>query len=313
MSKYLEKVRNAEEAIAGEIVDDHVAEYSKQEMMEAATLLGRAQAADRISVSLSSQVIRFLQMFEKTKMYRALGYSNFVTFLNNSGLYDVTKSRYYERKNVLDREGDPLFDALTVAGVPISIRGQFAKGDVTINGEHIVIKGDEDESDLLIHKDDHSSIIQALSNQAIIRRAAAKELAQVKDELSSVKEKHDTEKREIYAELDKVRAARSAEVSGDPHSMAFASLGFAFTALREQAALLSDVDRAARRDNVLEILANQMQLTREAYGSGPVRANAVTGPVAGQSFDEFLAAGLDAIDLDAVDVDDNDAELAAAL
>jgi len=313
MIKYLEKVRNAEEAIAGEIVDDHVAEYSKQEMMEAATLLGRAQAADRISVSLSSQVIRFLEMFEKTKMYRALGHHDFVTFLSNSGLHEVTKNRYYDRKKILDREGDPLFDALTVAGVPISIRGQFAKGDVTINGEHIVIKGDEDESDLLIHKDDHSSIIQALSNQAIIRRAAAKELARVKDELSSVKEKHDTEKREIYAELDKARAARSAEVSGDPHSMALASLGFAFNGLREQAALLSDVDRAARRDNVLEILANQMQLTREAYGSGPVRANAITGPAAGQSFDEFLAAGLDAIDLDAVDVHDNDAELAAAL
>lgn len=267
MSKYLEKVRNAEEAIAGEIVDDHLAEYSKQEMMEAATLLGRAQAADRISVSLSSQVIRFLEMFEKTKMYRALGHHNFVTFLSNSGLHEVTKNRYYDRKKILDREGDPLFDALSIAGVPISIRGQFDRGDVTINGENIVITGDDDEGDLLIHKDDHQAIVHALTNQARIRRTALKEAAALKEQLKAVEQKHADEKREFYKDLDQVRATKSAEVSGDPHSMALASLVFAFAALREQIALLPDVDRGARKDNVLETLAGQMQLTADAYGS----------------------------------------------
>lgn len=316
MDKYLDKVRKAEEVIAGEIVEEHLAEFSHQETMEAALWLGRAQAVDRISVALSSQVIRFLEMFEKTKAYRALGYNNFVAFLNNSGLHEVTKNRYYDRIKLLNKEGDPVFDALTIAGVPITVRGYLEPGDVTIEGESIVVKGDDDSSDIVIHKDDHQSIVTALRNQAQIRRTAAKELAKVKDELADVKARHDAEKRELYDENDRLRASRSAEVGGDTHSMALAAVIGAFKNLRDEVAGLSEIDRGARKDSVLEILAGQMQLTAEAYGSAdwarhaPRPERAPTGDDEADYVEDLLDRVLDG---EVVDPEENERELAAAM
>lgn len=316
MDKYLEKVRDAEEAIAGEIVEDHLAAYSEQERIDAATLLGRAQAADRISVALSAEVIRFIEHFERTKRYRALGHPDFVTFLKHSGLNSVTKSRYYERKKILDKEGDPVFDALTIAGVPITVRGYLEPGDVTIEGESIVVKGDDDSSDIVIHKDDHQSIVTALRNQAQIRRTAAKELAKAKDELAELKIKHAAEKRELYDENDRLRASRSAEVGGDTHSMALAAVIGAFKNLRDEVAGLSEIDRGARKDSVLEILAGQMQLTAEAYGSAdwarhaPRPERAPTGDDEADYVEDLLDRVLDG---EVVDPEENERELAAAM
>lgn len=315
MDKYLDKVRKAEEVIAGEIVEEHLAEFSHQETMEAALWLGRAQATDRISVALSSQVIRFLEMFEKTKAYRALGYNSFVAFLNNSGLHEVTKNRYYDRIKLLNKEGDPVFDALTIAGVPITVRGYLEPGDVTIEGESIVVKGDDDASDIVIHKDDHQSIVTALRNQAQIRRTAAKELAKAKEELAAVKEKHDAEKRELYDENERLRASKMAEVNADAHMMAVIEVKLAFKRLEDEAAKLSPVEQEQFRHRTLEDLAYCMQSLSESYGSSPDWARHAPSPdlpanVAPGSDDEWFAQKLAEVN---TAPDDNDAELAAAM
>ena len=67
MSKYLEKVRQAEDEIAAELVESAFADFTAEERQMAAILLGRAQASDRIAVALSAEVIRFLEHFEETK------------------------------------------------------------------------------------------------------------------------------------------------------------------------------------------------------------------------------------------------------
>lgn len=267
MDKYLQKMQSAEDEVAGEILDDRLAEHAMDGTHKAAILLGRAQAADRIAVALSAEVIRFLEYFEQTKLYRSLGHPDFVTFLRNSGLNAVTKNRYYDRKKLLDKEGDPVFDALTIAGVPISVRSQLEAGDVAVDGDSIVIRG-ENEDDIIIHKDDHSALIQALRIQARTRRTAANELAALKDKVKAAEKKHDAEKRELYDELDRARASAQSDLMADPHSLALTNVCLAFQALRNEAETLSAVDREARAANVMETLAYQMRVTAGLYGAG---------------------------------------------
>lgn len=300
----LEKIQNE----ADEIVTSAIQSNSQQSALnELFFRLGGLDVIQTLANNLNAALIVNLQRIRDEEQYRVAGFNRFDDFMDNHPRSPMAYKKFNYIEGIFKTVGPDVFDVLSGSGLSLRQQKLLERGDVEIDGDEIIINHDGEIISFEI-----TNRREWLDSIKVLAKANAEKSAKLDRQKEKI-DRHDTEKREIYAELDKVRAARSAEVSGDPHSMAFASLGFAFTALREQAALLSDVDRAARRDNVLEILANQMQLTREAYGSGPVRANAVTGPAAGQSFDEFLAAGLDAIDLDAVDVDDNDAELAAAL
>lgn len=309
MSKYLEKVREAEDEIAAELVEDAFADYNAEEKQTAAILLGRAQASDRISVSLSAEVIRFLGYFEETKSYRALGYPDFVTFLANSGLHNVTKHKYYERKKVLDLEGDPVYDALSLAGIPISVRKQLEPGDVTLDGSNIIIKAENDEDDIIIDKDNHIAVVQTLKNLAAARRQDKLQVEAVRDKLNAIEVQHDGQVREIYAEIDRVKASNVAEIASNPHMIARVELGIAFRRLTDAAASLSGIEKDQFRDAVLEDVAGWRADLAAAYATGSRRTTpiAVKGGDFGEALDEFLGS----VDLDAAT--DNDGDLAAQL
>lgn len=311
MSQYLQKISQAVDQAASEMVEDRIREFSDQERLEAAVLLGRAQAADRIAVTLSAEVIRFVEHFETTKLYRALGFNDFVTFLQNSGLHSITKHRYYDRKKLLNKEGDPVFDALTVAGVPLQLRMDLDPGDVAIDGDNIVIKGNEDIPDQIVHKDDHQSILGMVRNLATQRKALSHELAAAEKVISDSDEKHDTEKRELYDEIDRIKAAKAADLSSDPHTVARVEMNLALAKLSDIAGKLSDIEKSQFRDGVLEDLARHRSELAAAYRvAGRAKAAAAAVDGTGLSDEEYLDALLDNVDLDDPD---NDAELASQL
>jgi len=308
--KYLEKVRQAEDDAAAEIVDDRLAEYNDAQKADALMMLGRAQATDRISVALSAEVIRFLEHFEKTKLYRALGHGDFVTFLKFSGLLQVTKSRYYERKKVLDKEGDPLFDALSIAGVPMSVRQHLLPGDVAVDGDSIVIKGETDEEDIIVRRDDDKTLIQSIRNLSNARRNAARDLAETKTKLEEIGEKHDEKIRERDREIDRLRTAKMAEFAADAHMTARVELGLAFGKLTDVAGNMSAAEKDHLRDDVLEYVASWSASLRQAYSTNS-KDPADPSPLEGSNLTEALDNFLDNVDLD--DTGNNDGELAASL
>jgi len=313
MDKYLQKMRAADEAIAGEIVEDRLAMFTKEEEMNAAILLGRAQAADRISVALSAEVIRFLEHFEKTKIYRAIGHKDFVTFLANSGLHGVTKHKYYERKKVLDKEGDPVFDALTVAGVPMSVRGELQAGDVQIDGDTIIVKGETEDEDLIIDTDNHAAIVQHLRNLANARKHDRLKLKEVAEKLDAVEAKYDEKVRGLYEENDRIKAAKIAEVASNPHMIARVELGLAYRRLISAAEDLSTLEKDQFRDSVLEDIADWSASLRKAYKTNsPRKDRTPDGTTADVSDEDWFHHKLASVDLDNV-ADDNDGDLAAAL
>lgn len=313
MSKYLEKVRQAEDEVAAELVEAAFADFTADERQMAAILLGRAQASDRIAVALSAEVIRFLEHFEETKSYRALGHSDFVTFLANSGLHGVTKHKYYERKKVLELEGDPVFDALSLAGVPISLRKQLEPGDVTIDGNTIVIKAETDEEDIVIDKDNSIAVVQTIRNLAAARRQDRRQIEAVREKLDAVEAKYDEKVRSLYEENDRIKAAKIADIASNPHMIARVELGLAFTRLAEAASKLSAIEKEQFRDSVLQDVAEWRLALASGYATDSSKASA-PAPVAivGDGLDEALENYLDSVDLDNV-ADDNDGDLAAAL
>lgn len=301
MANYLEKLRDAADAVAGEIVDDRFADYNETQKYDAILMLGRAQATDRISVALSAEVIRFLEHFEKTKLYRALGHGDFVTFLKHCGLLQVTKSRYYERKKVLDKEGDPLFDALSVAGVPMSVRQHLLPGDVAVDGDNLVIKGDSDEEDIIVRRDDDKMLVQSIRNLANSRRNTSRALAETKQKLDEIGGKHAEEKRELYEENDRLRSSRMADMTSNPHMLARVEAGVYVNRLVDAASALSVIEKDQFRDAVLEDFARWLSDLSAAYKTSGNRKPdhpTLVGDDLAEKIDHFL---------------NNDVELADAL
>ena len=292
MSKYLEKVRQAEDEIAAELVESAFADFTAEERQMAAILLGRAQASDRIAVALSAEVIRFLEHFEETKSYRALGHRDFVTFLANSGLHGLTKHKYYERKKVLELEGDPVFDALSLAGVPISLRKQLEPGDVAIEGNNIIIKAETDEKDIVIDKDNSMAVVQTLRSLAKSRRQDKLQFEAVSEKLNAIEAKHDEEKRGLYADLDNAKAAALAEFASTPHMDARLELAFAFRRLTTAAANLSAIEKDQFRDGVFEDIAAWRSDLSDAYKTDtkrpPVETSILPEDTIETAFDKYF-------------------------
>jgi hypothetical protein len=214
-------------------------------------MLGRAQASDSISVTLSAQVIRGLEFIEETKKYRTLGYERFTDFLKHCGLSNMTKNRYYDRKKLLDREGDPLFDVLTVSGIPISTRKLLADGDVRLDGDKLIVKIDDEE--VILEKSNFTGIASAITTLAASLADNRKKIEKGEADYRKLKEK--------FLEVEESAGSGSAIPDLDKAHMVACG---AIAALVDEIAKLKPADCQAYLDGPFNLLATQYQRINDA-------------------------------------------------
>ena len=304
--KLQKRIREVEEDHAGEVVEQHLEQHRQQSRDRALLIAGGFKAALKISAAISSEVMRSMEVFQEERLYMSFGYERFATFLDESEFSPMSKSQYYERKSILEKEGDRMFDVFGELGLSIRKRKLLGKGNVEIDGDSVIILDGDERTEIELK--DRSRLIETLTALADANAEKSIKLERQKEKI----EKHADEKRDLYDEIDRVRASKVAP-HPDDHMIARVELGLAFSRLRENAAGLSEIEKDQFRDSVLEDVAGWTADLREAYKTGTAKAKpAAASAIVGDTFAEAFTNFLETVD-DDIDGEDNDGELAAQL
>lgn len=174
-------------------------------------------SAHSVSTLLSSQALRGMQKIEQEKLYLALGYENFVEFLNSDDS-PITKNQYYDRIKLLNSENDTLYDALTKLAFPVSKRKLLNKGQVQIEGDTVFITVPETGEQMPIALDDRTRLLETLSALADANAEKSKKIERGRDDNDRLKRKiSDLEDRAqtapSAARVDELEAQRLAATS----------------------------------------------------------------------------------------------------
>lgn len=161
-NKLQKKIRKVEEEHAEEIVSANLSAHDERRRDETLILLGGIKAADRISSALGAETMRALIRFQNEERYKRLGFDNFVGFLNNYESSPMTKNQFYDRKALLEKEGDATFDLLNSVSMPVSKRRLLGKGNIQIEGETVIIRdGDGGEHEIELR--DRTRLLETLT------------------------------------------------------------------------------------------------------------------------------------------------------
>ncbi|MDQ3322430.1 MAG: hypothetical protein M3525_08385 [Acidobacteriota bacterium] len=135
--------REAEDAVFAEMDSQAVIEIDEKFRTEALLAVGMISAVPAIVKSmtahLGSKHILALRAFQERKFYKALGHDNFADFLNNSPHSPMTKSQYFERLNLLLREGEETYDLLNEIGISNRDRKRLPPKSVRIVEDEILV------------------------------------------------------------------------------------------------------------------------------------------------------------------------------
>lgn len=298
------RMREVQDEVAEEFLEEHLAAHNERDRERALLLVGGFRTALKIASAINSEVMRSLEVFQEGRLYQGLGFERFVDFLDQSEHSPMSKAQYYERRAILEKEGDQVFDLLSDLGVSIRKRKLLGKGNIEIDGETVIIRDGDEET--AIELKDRTRLLETLSALADANVDKSAKL----DKQQQAIEKHDEKVRELYAEIDAEKARRMAEYASDPHMIARLEMNLALGKLAEVAEQLSDVEKAQFRDAVLEELAGHRNRLSHAYlAAGSRKPSDVDLPENAEqlSDEEFLETLVNNVDLD------NDDELASQL
>ena len=107
--------------------------------IRSAEIVGAAKVLDHLAATLNSQAMRHWEGFQQSEGYLAYECKTFVEFLEKFRPMGLTKDKYYQRKSLLESEGDEVFDLLNQYGVPASARKQLTSGSIEISGNELVL------------------------------------------------------------------------------------------------------------------------------------------------------------------------------
>lgn len=303
MDKLEKRIREVQDEVAQEFLDDHLAEHKQKGRDRALLLAGGFRTALKIATAINSEVMRSLEIFQEERLYLDLGFERFVDFLDQCEHSPMSKAQYYERRAILDKEGDQVFDLLSDLGVSIRRRKLLGKGNVEIEGEMVIIHDGEEE--ISIELKDRSRILETLSALADANADKSAKLDRQKEKI----DQHDEKVRELYAEIDVEKARQKSEFASDPHMIARLEMNLALGKLAQVAEDLPDIEKDQFRDAVLEELAAHRNALAHAYLT-TARKPAADLPKndPNMSDEEYLASLIESVDLD-----DNEAELASQI
>lgn len=183
------QAKKGQEILSEKAQSFHDGNEALQRALQSGEFVGAANAVQRIAESLNAQAIQAWETFQKDEMYKGYGCSTFVEFLERHPKLGLTKTRFYERKQLLANEGAETFDLLNTLQVPFKIRKQLTAGSVQIEGNQLTI------NDRTFPLDDVKKVKQAIADLAeqmerIENRSAKteKELEKTKQKLADAKE-----------------------------------------------------------------------------------------------------------------------------
>lgn len=245
--KLQKRVEQGKEHVSQKAHSQLLAAQISGEAAEGLMLLGAVQAGLNISKSVSARAVRVLQSFLDAKGYESFGHESLTDFLNNSPFSPMTKNQYYDRLEILEREGDATFDLLNQMRIPVAVRKQIGDGNIKLEGDKIIIGNEE------------IPVTETKRVKAVLR-ALADESAQKARTI----ERGKTEVTKLKKKLDE--AKRSGATAGSPYEQALLTLLGAFDALITQAESLSDEEREEKLSNTLQQIASQRLRLEEAFG-----------------------------------------------
>lgn len=312
MDKLQERIREVEEEFAGEMVARNIEFHTQKFKEDSLVLLGAIRATDRWATLMSSGAMKALIRFQEEKRHEAFGYDRFAYFLAKSEHAPMTKAQFYERKALLEKEGERLFDIFSEMGLSVRKRKLLGQGNVEIDGENAIIR-DEDGLETIVPINDQSRLMEVVT--AVVDSKIA---LQHKFERQQEKEaKHEEKVRELYGEIDQIKASKAAEFAADPHMIARVELGLSFAKLAKAVKDLSPVEKDQFKDSVLEDVAAWSTTLRGAYLTPSNRSevpDVKPGEWDGLTEDEIWNQKLpEFIDGVLEHEADNDAELAASM
>jgi hypothetical protein len=271
-------------------------------------ILGGVRVAGSIASSISAEAFKALIRFGEDKYFASFTdpdgdyFTNFADFLNKSPYSPMTKTQFYARKTLFDKEGERLFDIYGELGLSIRKRKLLGKGNVEIDGDNVVIH-DAEGVETIIPIDDQARLMEVVT-------AVVDSKIDLQNRFDRQQKTIDGQKKTIqnaHADIDKIKAPRVAEFAADAHMMARLELGLAFAKFTKIAADLSPVEKDQFRDSVLEDVAAWRGSLAAAYKGSPpyeggVAAASVDGVVlSGSTLDDTLDNFLAGADLDAAD------------
>jgi hypothetical protein len=158
----------------------------------------------------------------------------------------MTKNEFYKREEIFKNEGEHLFDLLNQMKVPIGLRKQLGSGNVTLDGDKVIVKDGENET--AIQLGDRTGLLEALSSLADANATKTKQLTKGKEDYRKLKEKF----------IDAEESGPNGSVISDLDKAHMVACG-ALSALTDELAKLKPANCQAYLDGPFNLLATQYQ------------------------------------------------------
>lgn len=255
----LEKIhQQADEAISAEMA----ARQNVDALNDLFYRLGGLDVLQTVANNLNAALIRNLQVIRDDRLYLAAGFQRFDDFMDNHPRSKMSYKRFNYIEGIYNNLGPETFDLMSGSGLSMRQMKALGRGNVEVDGDHIVVTSDDGQTEAI----EIANRRQWLDAVTTLAKAKSDSDEKVRRQQKTIESQEQTIQN-AHDDLDRERARKYAEAGQDPHSVALANACFALAALREAAGELSPVDRSARRDNVLETLAGQLEKLRAAYRS----------------------------------------------
>ena len=259
----------------GEQIDvepEELPEIILSERDEVLVWLGRVQATDRIAETLRGEMLRALIAVEEQKKYKRLGFKTFAEFLEKSDLSPLTRNQYYDRRKLLDKEGEKLFDLYPSIGISMRTRKLLGEGNVSYDGENLTVRNGNLE--LTYHRDDFNRAAEIITAIADSRADTTRKLE--KTELALDKAMDDNA--DLKKKIEDVKASKYGD-AGNAADRALIVAISSVTGLAKESAALSTADKRQFGPAMLERLAGAMSELAAALDAGDWTNFAPANPV----------------------------------
>ena len=264
MSNLKDKLEKARIQAADEYIEEKTREFTQNETNNAVFALGAIGAIDKLATNLSAASLNALISFQQLKQYEALGFPNFVEFLENSPHSPMSKKQFYDRKGILEKEGENTFDLLNSLEVSVSKRKLLGKGSVEIEDGKLFVADDSGEK-IEFELNDKRSIIEAISALADANADKSKQI--IKAETQRDKFKEAVLKAE--KEIERVKSEKSVPVEAT-YSASLVAVLTSIANLAGEAQKLTAVEKSKLSAPTFEEIQNRLNLLRVAFGNQPL-------------------------------------------
>lgn len=228
------------------------AESDAERVLDAAFVLGGMRAVRNLAEEMNSQIMRAVQRVRDEELYKPLGFTRFDTFLDESHYSPMTYKQFNDREKILLNEGDELFNLLNAINAPMAKRRLLGKGEVTVEGEEVIIR--DETAEHRVDVSDRATLLSTLS------RLADKCSEQTRTIERGKKDNERLKKRLVNAEHAALPAPLDRTPFADALFNAIASLGL----LATRAGELSLVEVGLERDRAMTLLRQQWDALHKA-------------------------------------------------